>query len=285
MVVWNSCAVLICTMPLLSSFFMEEDPHHANLASWLSSVYCFGNLFFLGLAQRDAGNVSHLVLLARHHANYQMSPSSALRASLLLLFILSLLMAFPLTPILLPALSSNTLLFPLLIILTLLLSLSTAILQWAVFALASLWGSQEILGVMSGQGGIAVLVSGAQVFLAIFSALGSGGAGETAGQSRMAGVGLWALGAVGAAGCMAAHRYLVRHPDYDRIMEPLFLRRDADERKNGSEVTKKVFRKNISLELAVAWVFVVTLVGLISCPRFVLIVVCIPAYHQPHLVG
>lgn len=251
--------VLICTMPLLSSFFMEEDPHRTNLASWLSSVYCFGNLFFLGLAQRDAGRVSNFSCKSRDHSDLQMSPSSALRSSLVLLFILSLLMAFPLTPILLPALSSNTLLFPLLIILTLLLALSTAILQWAVFALASLWGSQEMLGVMSGQGGIAVLVSGAQVFLAIFSALGTGG-GETAGQSRMAGVGLWALGAIGAGVCMAAHRFLVRHPEYEKVMEPLYIRQDGNERKNGSEISRKVFKKNILLEIAVAWVFVVTLV-------------------------
>lgn len=44
-------------MPLLSSFFPEESPLRSSLASWLSSVYCFGNLLFLGLAQRDAGKV------------------------------------------------------------------------------------------------------------------------------------------------------------------------------------------------------------------------------------
>jgi len=49
--------VLICTMPLLSSFFPDGSPLRSSLASWLSSVYCFGNLFFLGLAQKEAGKV------------------------------------------------------------------------------------------------------------------------------------------------------------------------------------------------------------------------------------
>jgi equilibrative nucleoside transporter 1/2/3 len=115
---------------------------------------------------------------------------------------------------------------------------------------------------MSGQGGIAVLVSGAQVFLAMFSALGSrGGLGETAGQSKMAGVGLWAIGALGSGVCLGAQRYLETHVDYERIIEPLYIRRDADERKGGMEVIKTVFKKNLLLEIAVAWVFVVTLVG------------------------
>lgn len=117
---------------------------------------------------------------------------------------------------------------------------------------------------MSGQGGIAVLVSGSQVFLAVFSSLG-GRTGETSGQSRLAGVGLWALGAIGTAGCMFAHRFLVRHPDYTRVIAPVLERLegrslDAHGKRKGLERSRNVFKKNWALELAVAYVFVVTLV-------------------------
>jgi hypothetical protein len=50
-------AVLICTIPLLASFFDPSSSTHANLASYLSTTFCFGNLLFLGLAQRDVGKV------------------------------------------------------------------------------------------------------------------------------------------------------------------------------------------------------------------------------------
>ena len=179
--------------------------------------------------------------------------------------------AFPLLPYVLPKLSSSALFF-ILVTFTLLLSLSTAVLQWAVFALASLWSSQSVLGVMSGQGGIAVLVSGTQVFLAIFSALGAKApSDETQSQSTLAGVGLWALGGVGTVGCIYAHRYLMRHPDYASVLAPLLSRREeagnSETKRKDREVLKRVFKRNLLLEIAVAWVFVVTLV---SCFLFCL---------------
>ena len=187
---------------------------------------------------------------------------------MVLLLILSLLLTFPLLPLVLPSFAPNSpLLLPLLLIIALLLSVSCAYLQSAVFALAALWGSNETLAVMSGQGGIAVLVSGAQVILAIVSALHSGTPVESgsAAQSTLAGVGLWAIGSLGAVGCMIAHRHLLRHPDYSLVLAPVRARRQALEQ--GSEsiktkemsMTRHVFRKNIALEAAVAWVFVVTL--------------------------
>ena len=155
-------------------------------------------------------------------------------------------------------------------ILTLLLSLSTAYLQSAVFALASLWGSPQVLAVMSGQGGIAVLVSLVQVILAVISSLHSTNSdvrAEHGSQTRLAGVGIWALGAVGTMVCLSAHQYLVRHPDYSSILRPFYARLDTAEETIGrsmniqSSVTVKVLKKNWQLEFAVAWVFVVTLVS------------------------
>jgi len=202
----------------------------------------------------------------------QTSPSPRLHSALLLLFITSIVLAFPLLPFILPRLSStnSTFLLPLLLIVTLLLSLSTANLQSAVIALASLWGSPQVLAVMSGQGGIAVLVSGTQVTLAIISALNATGINEgveNGSQSTLAGVGLWSLAAIGALGCMLAHRYLMLHPDYSLVLAPAYARRDhmVDDSDASKEfemsVTRRVLRQNWMLESAVAWVFIVTLVG------------------------
>jgi len=131
-----------------------------------------------------------------------------------------------------------------------------------------------MLAVMSGQGGIAVLVSGVQILLAVLSAVHpppSGGASKTGDidtgrQSTIAGVGLWALGSIGAFGCLLAHRYLILHPDYHLVLSPLKARGNQEEgdeivtRTRSDGVTRRVFMKNIELEMAVAWVFVVCLV-------------------------
>ncbi|WVQ98536.1 hypothetical protein IAU59_005662 [Kwoniella sp. CBS 9459] len=274
---WNG---LICTLPLLGSFFPPESAIKGTLASYLSTAYCFGNLFFLGLAQRSVGKTS---------------PSKRLHYALLLLLATSLVLTFPLLPLILPRLSP-TFLFPTLIAITITLSLSTAYLQSAVFALASLWGSDEMIAVMSGQGGIAVLVSGVQWLLAILSATtssegrrpGNGSEdGSAQSASTLAGVGLWALGSAGTLLCVFAHRYLVLHPGYQAVIASVLNReteegigadvgrivsadnssaasgisRDMGTKSGGtgSNLTKKVFMKNLSLEFAVAWVFVVTL--------------------------
>ena len=124
---------------------------------------------------------------------------------------------------------------------------------------------------MSGQGGIAVLVSLAQVILAIISALhpsGVDGDVDDGGQSTLAGVGLWALGALGAFGCMIAHRRLMTNPNYSIIVGPVLARADQGRGMEGEDrmpaqkgLSRSVFRKNRMLEAAVAWVFVVTLVS------------------------
>ena len=147
---------------------------------------------------------------------------------------------------------------------TLLLALSTAYLQSSVFAFATLRGSTEMLAVMSGQVGIAVLVSGAQMILAVISAIRSTSVGGDTEQSTLAGVGLWALGSAGAFACMIAHQYLFRHPEYSIVLAPILSRANIDsddEEQHVRGVTTRVFWQNIQLEAAVAWVFVVTLVS------------------------
>jgi equilibrative nucleoside transporter 1/2/3 len=170
----------------------------------------------------------------------------------------SALLTFPLLPLAFPALSStgSPLLLPLLLGATLVLSLACSYLQSAVFGLAALWGSKEMLAVMSGQGGIAVLVSGTQLLLAIFDAGRANSPGNS--PSSLAAEGLWALAAAGTIICLAALKHLTEHPDYAAVLAPLFQREEVSGKRG---VTRKVFRKNIRIEFAVAFIFVVTLVS------------------------
>lgn len=255
---WRSNAAdksaLICTFPLLSSFF--TGPLATNLPSYVGTVFCFANLFFLGLAQRTVGKVSFCV---PSEAHAQSMPTARLRWSLLLLLATAIAMTFPLLPLVFPSLSDSgsSLLLPVLMGATLLLSLSSSYLQSAVFALAALWGSTEMLAVMSGQGGIAVVVSGVQLALAIVDAgRSSGGSAEK--HSTLAAEGLWAMGAAGAVVCLAALKHLTEHPDYVAVLAPLVQREEISGKRH---VSRRVFMKNIRLEAAVAFVFIVTLVS------------------------
>lgn len=243
---WN---VLICSFPLFSSFFPAESSTRSNLASILSTVYCFSNLFFLGVAQRTVGTVLAV---------------DRLRKALLVLVVISAIGTFPVIPLLLPSLSASAVLIVLLAI-TLGLGASTAYLQSAVVALAALWGSDEMLSVMSGQGGIAVMVSGVQLALAVASAFGggrsSGGDDSAEVPSLMVGISLWGLCAIGAVGCLYATRFLRQHEQYERVMgaksgtDPALALRGG----GADGKTKRIFWKNIRVEFAVAWVFIVTL--------------------------
>lgn len=48
----------MCTFPLFVSFYPPDSTTGQNLTSLLSTVYCFGQLVFLGLAQVQVGKVS-----------------------------------------------------------------------------------------------------------------------------------------------------------------------------------------------------------------------------------
>jgi equilibrative nucleoside transporter 1/2/3 len=47
----------MCTFPLLVSFYPADSKTGQNLPSLLSTVYCFVQLIFLGVAQRQVGKV------------------------------------------------------------------------------------------------------------------------------------------------------------------------------------------------------------------------------------
>lgn len=197
----------------------------------------------------------------------------------------TLLLAFPILPLVLPALSAanSPLLFPLILIITLVLSVACSYLQSAVFALSALWGSGEIFAVMSGQGAIAVIVSAVQFVLAVASS----GRDTDGSHSTLAAVGLWGLGALGSLGCLYALRVLVVHPAYASVLAPLAHRRQEGTASGtkGKQVMWRVFRKNTRIEFAVAFVFIVTLVRSDDHGDVTHATGNLPAHHHDDSVG
>lgn len=174
-------------------------------------------------------------------------------------------MAYPILPVILPTLSggnsgAKAMYLPLLLALTLVLALTCSYLQSASIALAALWGSQETMAVMSGQGGIAVLVSSVQVVLAVLDSSRTK-APEDGASSTLAAFGLWALGAGFVVVCLMALRSLTENPAIHDVLAPLTVRQGANDPAKSGRITRIVAMKNIRLEMAVAFAFVVTLVS------------------------
>lgn len=172
-----------------------------------------------------------------------------------------ILTTFPLLPLFLPTISIN-LLLPSLLAIVLFLNLSGSYFQSAALALASMWGPTEILAALSGQGGVAVLISLVQVILAVIGALGSNQLGGVEKPSMLAGIGLWGLGSIAAGLCWLAFRFLISHPAYERVVGSGRLDAVSVEgRKIGNwDRSMVVLKKNGLLYLAVALDFAVTLV-------------------------
>lgn len=190
----------------------------------------------------------------------QVSPTQRLRWSLLLLLGSTVLLAFPLIPVVLPRLgaSGSVLLLPLMVAISALLAFTSSFLQSGVIALAALWGSKEIVAVMSGQGGIAVLVSLVQVILATVQTTANHKPGDEGISSNMVAEGLYIIGALTAVVGLACLRYLVAHPEYSRVS---VARERRETLATDKDMIKRVFVKNYALEFAVAFVFVITLVS------------------------
>lgn len=195
---------------------------------------------------------------------------------------------FPLIPFVLPRLSPPGLL-SLLLVLAAVLAGATSYLQSSVFAIASLWGSKQMLAVMSGQGGIAVLISFVQVYLAIVAAFASKSPSATPNDGQadkatiVSGMGLWLMGTVSLGACIFARRRIVKEeqskrvtdlaaaeqyeeidqiePEMEDEMAPSIGKPIPPSSQVHSGRTMAVFRLNILLEISVAWVFVVTLVS------------------------
>jgi hypothetical protein len=126
-----------------------------------------------------------------------------------------------------------------------------------------MWGPTEILAALSGQGGVAVLISLVQVILAVIGALGGSQPAGDEKPSMLAGVGLWGLGSIAAGLCWLAFRFLTTHPAYERVVGSGRIDAVAFEggKKGNWDRSLVVMRKNKLLYLAVALDFAVTLVS------------------------
>ena len=126
-----------------------------------------------------------------------------------------------------------------------------------------MWGPTEILAALSGQGGVAVLISLVQVILAVMGALGGSQPAGDGKPSMLAGVGLWGLGSIAAGLCWLAFRFLTTHPAYERVVGSgrIDAVGNGGGKKGNWDRSMVVMRKNKLLYLAVALDFAVTLVS------------------------
>ncbi|GHJ84256.1 hypothetical protein NliqN6_0658 [Naganishia liquefaciens] len=194
---WN---VLLCTLPLFTALLPRESALRHSLPSYITTFFTLGNFGFLFAAQSGVGKISQ---------------NTRLHSSLWLLAAATGLTAFPLLPAIFPILPSAPY-FIALIALTLIFSYATSYLQSSVLAIAALWGPQEMLAVMSGQGGIAVLISAVQVYIAVMGVYASADAAIVKGPSDgspstaelASGMGLWMAAIVPIVICIIMTRRL-----------------------------------------------------------------------------
>ncbi|KAJ9107042.1 hypothetical protein QFC19_002911 [Naganishia cerealis] len=178
-----------------------------------------------------------------------------------------------------------------LISLTLIFSYGTSYLQSAVLAVAALWGPKEMLAVMSGQGGIAVLISTVQVYIAtmgVFTSDNNPDPQETSDGSPTtaelaAGMGLWMAAIVPIAICIMTTRRLFPRDSTSCHLPPKLsfeaerdegefydterrfsAEEDEDSRRgstSGFNRSWAVLKRNKLVNFSVFYVFVVTLVS------------------------
>jgi len=146
-----------------------------------------------------------------------------------------------------------------------------------------MWGPTEILAALSGQGGVAVLISLVQVILAVLGAIGGSQPAGDEQPSMLAGVGLWGLGSIAAGLCWLAFRFLTTHPAYERVVGSGRIDAVGIEggKKGNWDRSMVVMRKNKLLYLAVALDFAITLVSRLehTCGEFTNGSVGIPSYN------
>lgn len=167
-----------------------------------------------------------------------------------------------------------------------------AYLQTSVIAVASLFGPAAVQAMMSGQAAVAVVVSAVQVlsataFLWRESRESSAVLEKTipSAEERSAST-FFALSTVFLIFCVAAHGWLVRLPIYKIIAAPLEQHKNTTESltsagrselPDGKARILRLAKDNIAYELAVAYVFVVTIVRI-----FPLLQSLQPAYSLHH---
>lgn len=154
-------------------------------------------------------------------------------------------------------------------------------LQAAVVTIASLWGPVAVQAMMTGQSAVAVAVSGVQVISAATSILGGlrSFAGDGSAEERSAFI-FFTFSLVFLVASAGAHSWLTNLPSYKTVVgsleqqvakkghhvsgfgesQPLISRGRSDTSGDRSQILQ-VVKTNILYELAIGYVFVVTLVS------------------------
>ncbi|KAA1466077.1 hypothetical protein DENSPDRAFT_830825 [Dentipellis sp. KUC8613] len=253
---WN---VMITATPYFISR-LEGSPLRSTFSSWLSTTFTFANFFALAYATATSKKVSS---------------ASRVRWTTLCLAGLTFLLTVS-TYLHLPA----GLFFAFVLLNGVAQAIAGSFLQTSVVAIASLFGPTVMQAVMSGQAAVAIVVSLVQVISAGTSLHTSGGEmimvsdGSAEEKSAWAFFGLSTLFLVA---CTGANVMLTRTPEYHAVVAPIdesWTRRLSGELGEqrplvspdapaGFADTKKrilrIARSNVLFEVAVAYVFVVTL--------------------------
>ncbi|KAJ7179489.1 nucleoside transporter-domain-containing protein [Mycena filopes] len=254
---WN---VMITAMPFFLSR-LANSPHRLAFGSYLSCAFTASNFIFLARATITSK---------------QSSPSRrALVTTLSLSFLTFLLTISTFTH------PSPGVFFAFVLFNGSVQAALGAYLQTAVIVIASLFGPTAIQAVMSGQAGVAVAVSGVQVFSAVASVWGRSretvmaelSSGEPAERSAFI---FFSLSTVFLIASAAAHGWLVTMPAYKAVAGSLEHQKGADESADSDELRGlvstgrnesldergqiwRVAKANVTYEVAVSLVFLVTL--------------------------
>ncbi|KAF9482455.1 hypothetical protein BDN70DRAFT_853218 [Pholiota conissans] len=253
---WN---VVITAMPFFLSR-LSASPLRSAFASYLTTSFTAANFLFL----------AHATAVSK-----TTSPSKQTRSSIVWLVILNSLLT--LTTFFVP---SPGVFFAFVIFNGSAQAIVGAYLQTSVIAVASLFGPPAVQAMMAGQAAVAVAVSGVQVISAAASVWGkpSTFVSDGSAEERSAFF-FFFLSTVFLVASWAAHAWLIRMPIYQTVAAPLergvkkLHAEDGHERERWGLISSqpthspatdkvnalRIAKVNIPYEIAVAYVFVVTL--------------------------
>lgn len=267
-------AVVITATPFFLKRLQGSGSEH-TFSSYLSTTFTATNFIFLGHATVTSKHVSSNLILTIYlqlTLPLQNSPSRRTRLSIYWLVLLNALLV-----------ASTFIALPPNLFLTFVLVNSAAqavagsYLQTALIAIASLFGPAAVQAMMAGQAAVAVAVSGVQVVSAAASTWGRSSSfvsdGSAEEHSAFIFFTLSTLFLLVSAGI---HSWFMGFPSYKAIAAPLeqqaaskadsitsqpLMSRGRSEANDDRRQAIRVAKANITYEVAVGYVFVVTLVS------------------------
>ncbi|KAF8913719.1 nucleoside transporter-domain-containing protein [Gymnopilus junonius] len=274
---WN---VVITAMPFFASR-LAHSSLRSTFASYLTTTFTLANLIVL----------AHATATSKHTI-----PSRRTRSAIAWLTLLNFLLT--LTTFFTP---SPGIFFAFILFNGAAQATAGAYLQTSVIAVASLFGPPAVQSLMSGQAAVAVAVSGVQVISAYASVHGKPRtfASDGSAEERSA-YWFFSLSTLFLLFSLVAHTWMIRMPVYQHVAVSLETERKTagdvghEEERRGlvsspndtslpsdRQNAIRVARLNISYEVAVAYVFVVTLVHRFTLPGNPFLIVLSQAVFPP----